>query len=1003
MKVLYTFIFFLFTYCLFAQEIKVQAPWQQQANYTISVTLNDDSNYLTGFETIEYFNNSPNALKEIYIHLFPNAYKDNSTAFAREKIAQGDTKFWMADNKDRGYITNLNFMSDGQALPLAYNKTSPDNARLILQQPLAAGRSIKITTPFVVKIPYTFSRLGHVGHSYQISQWFPKIAVYDVNGWNQIPYLDQGEFYSDYGNYDVSITLPKNYLVAATGNLQNETEMEWLKNRAMSKLKKTDEFDAKEIKTLHYTENNIHDFAFFADKRWCVAMEDVILPSGKNVTAWAFDTVYDEAANGVKYIKKTLLYLSAHVGEYPYNTAKSCTGALVAGAGMEYPTVTIVGQQHESEVVHEVGHNWFYGILGSNERRSPWMDEGINTFYQLQICEEKQNATVIKAVKRMMGNDFEFNEENVEWMLGKINSSRGEDAPITLDATRYSVTNYAVLVYYRTALNFNYLKAYLGADTFDSCMKNYYETWHYKHPLPGDIKNCFEKTSGKKLGWFFDGMINENQNYDVAITKIIKEDKNEELEIHLKNKSGKAIAIPLKASNNSTSNTFWLEPFAHDTIIHIHNAGYTLVELNDKPYFVETNINNNYYFLDKRNPQSKPLQLRPALGLENKYHRTLFLSPITGRNAFNKYMVGIEFNNSTLVRRKFEFLVAPLYSFQKGNINGYTNISYTFMPRAATINTWNLGVKGAKFNSIIGTSPIVYIRLQPYMQLNFTRPTNGSRLERFIRMDYTQVMQNREHVSDSFQNNTTHYLNLQYSLNNNTVLNPYKFKIMAEKNLGNANNDYWKVSLKAQYKLSYDNPKKYLSIDFFMGEVFYNKTNAKEDYAFYLAGENPSNDYKYWHAIINRDPTQNTHQIFNEQGGMRSNVIPVNTSNIAATLRFRSHLPFTNLLRPYLDMGSYKGIQSVHQTKILYTTGISLVLIEDAIEINFPLAFTHSYEVAPGVKQYEVSKNFLFTQSKAFNDAISANGLRYWQTVTFLLNLDKLNPIYWVRNFPLGK
>lgn len=364
-------------------------------------------------------------------------------------------------------------------------------------------------------------------------------------------------------------------------------------------------------------------------------------------------------------------------------------------------------------------------------------------------------------------------------------------------------------------------------------------------------------------------------------------------------------------------------------------------------------------------------------------------------------MLGIAFYNSTLVRKKLEYLVAPLYSFAKGNINGYTTISYTFMPRGAFINTWNLGVKGAKFNSRINTHhPIVYTRLQPYLQMNLTRPGNASRMERFIRADYTQVIQRREQASDTFTNNTTQYLNVQYSLNKNTLLNPYKFKVMLEKNLGNNINDYWKFSLKAQYKLSYENPVKNLAIDFFAGRVFYNKTDNKGYYDFSMAAENPTNDYKYWNAIPNRDPGTNI-QIFNEQGGVRSNLIPFNTSKPGGTLRFRSSLPYTNLIRPYFDLGTYKGFLD-DKLKLFYTSGISIVLVEDAIEVNFPLAFTHSFEIG-GNKQYEVNKNFLFTQSKVFNDALAAGNLNYWQTVTFLLNLDKLNPLFWLRNFPMGK
>ncbi len=1020
MRFYLSFFLVLVSLHLLAQRT-MQSAWQQQANYSITVTLNEDSGYLFGYETIEYFNHSPDVLKEILIHLYPNAYKDNTTAYAREKIAQKDIKFWMAEEKDRGFITNLDFKSQNQNLQLKYSNTSPDNAKIILQKPLEPGKSIIITTPFTVKIPFTFSRLGHAGKSYQISQWFPKIAVYDVNGWNQIPYLDQGEFYSDYGNYDVSITLPKNYLVAATGNLQNQEEIDWLKTRASSHQKRTDEFDPSQLKTLRFTESNIHDFAFFADPNWCVASEEVLLSSGRKVTTYAFDTLYDDAVNGLEYIKKTLLYLSENVGEYPYNTAKSCTGLLEAGAGMEYPTVTIVSHQREPEVVHEIAHNWFYGILGSHERRYPWMDEGLTTFYEIQICTEKEPGGLNKIIQRITGNDFEYSNNNIIWLLGKINSSRADDAPLNLSASEYSTSNYASLIYFRTALNFLYLKKYLGDSIFNSCMKKYYEQWNQRHPLPGDVKVSFEIVSGKNLNWFFDGMINETQNYDFKILNVLKEDHSQELEIHLRNKSKSAIALPITLSNTSFSQTIWVEPFLNDTTIHIHNSNFSKVELNDSSYYVETNINNNFYFINRRLHKTAMPQLRIGVGLENKYHRTVFIAPLIGYNHFNKEMLGFAMYNSTVIRKKLEYVIAPLYSFEKKNVNGYLNLSYTFMPRGKTVNTWYVGVKFAQFNSSIWVdgsryvdSPVyayvpfqaytlgTYRRWQPYLQFNFTKPNTNSPLERFARIDYSYITQNKENLTDTLlRNSKKYYLNVQYNLENKTLLNPYKLNLSLEKNFNDKPNSYVKIGFKAQYKLSYDNPKKKLAIDLFVGKIIYNQTNTNGFYNINLSAENPIFDYKYWNTIVNRDPGLQSTQILDEEGAVRSNILMFNTSKAGATVRFRSHLPFTNILRPYLDLGTYHGIVNDHGIKFFYTSGLSLVILDEVIEINFPLAFVHKYEVAGNI-QTEVNKSFRFAQSKIINEALAANSFTYAQTVTVLLNLNKLNLAYWMRNFPLG-
>ena len=206
-----------------------QTYFQQKVNYNIHVSLNDQKHELNGFESVVYINNSPDTLGFLYFHLWPNAYSGNNTQLAKELFRRDGKSKLFNDPELRGFIDSLDFEADGQGIIVASNEGFPDICQLMLNKPLYPGDSIKITTPFHLRIPKgVTSRLGHIGESYQISQWYPKPAVYDKTGWHQMPYLDQGEFYSEYGSFDVSITLPANYIVGATGNLQNPEEKEWL-------------------------------------------------------------------------------------------------------------------------------------------------------------------------------------------------------------------------------------------------------------------------------------------------------------------------------------------------------------------------------------------------------------------------------------------------------------------------------------------------------------------------------------------------------------------------------------------------------------------------------------------------------------------------------------------------------------------------------------------------------------------------------------------------------
>jgi hypothetical protein len=206
--------------------------FQQETDYKIDVTLDDVKNTLDGFEIINYTNNSPDTLNFIWIHLWPNAYKNDRTAFSEQLLQLGRTDFYFSNYEQRGYINRLDFKVDGVTAELEDHPLYIDINKLILPTPLVPGRTIKITTPFHEKIPFNFSRGGYVDKTYQITQWYPKPAVYDNKGWHAMPYLDQGEFYSEFGNFDVQITVPKDYVVAATGELQNVDELNFLKERA---------------------------------------------------------------------------------------------------------------------------------------------------------------------------------------------------------------------------------------------------------------------------------------------------------------------------------------------------------------------------------------------------------------------------------------------------------------------------------------------------------------------------------------------------------------------------------------------------------------------------------------------------------------------------------------------------------------------------------------------------------------------------------------------------
>lgn len=481
--------------------IKAQhAYWQQQVNYTITAVLNDTDHVVDGFVKIRYSNHSPDTLSFIWFHLWPNAYKNDQTAFSEQRLENGETDFYFSTPEQKGYINQLDFRVNDIHAELEDHPQYIDIVKLILPQPLAPGATALITTPFHLQLPQNFSRGGHIGQSYQLTQWYPRPAVYDRKGWHPMPYLAQGEFYSEFGNYDVTITLPENYAVAATGVLQNEEEKEWLKSRKSfswkerkyrKKVKRGMYKTVKEFfpasstiyKTLHYRQDSVVDFSWFADKRFAVDHDTCMLPSGKTVDVYAFYTTKSKQiwSNSLPAIKKSLLNYAGALGGYPYQNVSAVEISSKEIGGMEYPAVTAISAQTEQQlqeiISHEVGHNWLYDVLASNERMHPWMDEGMNTYYDYRFGDVKGK----------------FSTQQIMKLGFETFATIKKDQPIDLPAQQYSWINYGLSVYYKAAEWMKLLETKMGKERFDTLMKDYYRQWKFKHPYPEDFRNMVKQ------------------------------------------------------------------------------------------------------------------------------------------------------------------------------------------------------------------------------------------------------------------------------------------------------------------------------------------------------------------------------------------------------------------------------------------------------------------------------------------------------------------------------
>jgi Peptidase family M1 domain len=512
--------------------------WQNKADYQINAALNDITHEITGSVIITYKNNSPHTLPFLWLQLEQNLFNKESRGQARMPIdvrsRYGDSKSaFSGGNK----ITAVKY-EDGTAANYLITDT---RMQIRLRNSLkSGGEVIKIKVDFSFVLPeHGADRCGILktkqGDIFTVAQWYPKMCVFDdVRGWNTDPYLGPSEFYLEYGDFDVAITAPASHIVVCSGELQNAAEV--LTTSQLSRLEEAKKSDKtvmirteKEVTnpssrpaattlTWKYKINNARDVAWASSKSFIWDAAKINLPSGKTSLAMS---VYPAESNGKKawgrateYTKGSIENYSKRWYEFPYPVATNVASNV---GGMEYPGIVFCGSKAETEGLfgvtdHEFGHTWFPMIVGSNERRYGWMDEGFNTFIN-SLADDDFNK-----------GEYKNPPTTMEGMAGYMFNEHTEPVLLTPDAMKE--TNIGIALYFKPGYGLELLRnEILGADRFDYAFKTYINNWAFKHPTPWDFFRTIENAAGEDLAWFWKEWFLENYRLDQSIVSV-KYDKN---------------------------------------------------------------------------------------------------------------------------------------------------------------------------------------------------------------------------------------------------------------------------------------------------------------------------------------------------------------------------------------------------------------------------------------------------------------------------------------------
>ncbi|UOR05955.1 M1 family metallopeptidase [Hymenobacter aerilatus] len=601
------------------------AYWQNAASYKIDATLDEKQEMVRGSVTITYTNNSPNALPFVWVQLDQNLFKRTSRGALTTPVrgARNGARFGNAANEPAGgdSLQAVRIELHGKKSTAKYVVT---DTRMQIQLPEVLkpnGDKLRISIDYSFYIPeYGSDRLGRKqtpnGQIYEIAQWYPRMAVYDdVEGWNTLPYLGAGEFYLEYGDFDYTINVPANYIVGGSGELVNPKEV--LTSTQQQRLQQAAGSDKTVMVrtpaevtqpssrpagkngrlTWHFRCQQARDVAWAASPAFVWDAARMNLPSGKKSMAMSLyppEVAADSAwGRSTEYVKHSIEYNSKQWFEYTYPVATNVAGIV---GGMEYPGIVFCSVNSTrgrlwSVTDHEFGHNWFPMIVGSNERKYPWMDEGFNTFINIHSTRNFNNG------------EYKPNSDSAKYILPYLLRVPDADVPYTApDVTQSQYLGFAA--YSKPAFGLVLLReAILGPERFDYAFRTYIKRWAFKHPTPKDFFRTMEDAGGEDLGWFWKEWFLENWLLDQAITNVSYVNQNPAqgtlITIENKDRAAMPVFVAVRESNGKIGRMklpveVWQRGGTW-TFRYPSTSPLALVLLNPDNLLPDVNPNNNYW------------------------------------------------------------------------------------------------------------------------------------------------------------------------------------------------------------------------------------------------------------------------------------------------------------------------------------------------------------------------------------------------------------------------